>query len=93
MPLVLLASARDLPFCYGLNMAEKSSIISLIKEAEVYRAQGLSAESRKTYRQALRLIKNDAQLAQNDELIESVQEKNSCRGTGDSGNRPDCGFS
>jgi adenylate cyclase len=71
----MLSSARDVPFCYGLNMAEKSNIISLIKEAEVYRAQGLSAESRKTYRQALRLIKNDAQLAQNDELIESVQEK------------------
>lgn len=71
----MLASARDLPFCYGLNMAEKSHIISLIKEAEVYRAQGLSEESRKTYRQALRLIKNDAQLVQNDELIEAVHEK------------------
>jgi adenylate cyclase len=59
----------------GMEITEKTHIISLIKEAEVYRAQGLSAESRKTYRQALRLIKNDAQLAQNDELIESVQDK------------------
>ena len=58
-----------------MEIAEKTHIISLIKEAEVYRAQGLSAESRKTYRQALRLIKNDSQLAQNDELVESVQEK------------------
>ncbi len=75
MPLVCSPQLEISHSAYGLNMAEKSNIISLIKEAEVYRAQGLSAESRKTYRQALRLIKNDAQLAQNDELIESVQEK------------------
>jgi class 3 adenylate cyclase len=58
-----------------MDMAEKSQIIMLIKQAEVYRAQGLPADSRKTYRQALRLIKSHEQFSRNDQLIEAVQEK------------------
>jgi class 3 adenylate cyclase len=58
-----------------MDMTEKSQIIMLIKQAEVYRAQGLPSDSRKTYRRALNLIRSHEQFSKNEQLIESVQEK------------------
>jgi adenylate cyclase len=59
----------------GSEMAEKIDITSLIREAEVYRAQGLSEESRKTYLQVQGLIQSDEHYSKNEELIHAVSEK------------------
>ena len=56
-------------------MAGKINITSLIREAEVYRAQGLPEESRKTYLQVLGLIQSDEHYSKNEELIHAVREK------------------
>jgi adenylate cyclase len=56
-------------------MAEKINITSVIREAEVYRAQGLLEEARKTYLQVLGLIQSDEHYSKNEELIHAVREK------------------
>jgi adenylate cyclase len=57
------------------DMAEKGNITSLIREAEVYRAQGLLEESKKTYLRVLGFIQNDASHSKNEDLIDAVREK------------------
>jgi adenylate cyclase len=56
-------------------MTGKTNITSLIREAEVYRAQGLPEESRKTYLQVLGSIQSDEHHSKNEELIQAVREK------------------
>lgn len=56
-------------------MSEKSSIKSFLKEADVYRDQGLLKESRAKYLEILELIKNHKGLSRVTQLIGTVNEK------------------
>ncbi|NVM23246.1 MAG: tetratricopeptide repeat protein [Desulfobacterales bacterium] len=56
-------------------MANKEKVKSLLKEAELYRTQGLSVESREKYRQILQLIEKDQGFADNEKLINTIKNK------------------
>ena len=55
-------------------MDEKSQVKSLLKEAEVYRTQGLLDQSKEKYETLLRLIEESEELSGDGHLIHSVKE-------------------
>lgn len=56
-------------------MSDREQIKSLIKEAEVYRNQGLLEESREAYGRALKFIEDHYQYSRNKDLVDSVKDK------------------
>ncbi|MBU2497355.1 MAG: hypothetical protein KKE57_00485 [Proteobacteria bacterium] len=56
-------------------MSDREYIRSLVKEAALYRSQGLFAESRKKYCDALEFIANSEELCEQSKFIESIREK------------------
>lgn len=56
-------------------MSEKSTIKSLLKEADVYRDQALLKESRAKYLEILKLIKKHKGFSRDEQLIDTVKKK------------------
>lgn len=56
-------------------MSEQEHILSLVREADVYRSQGLLSESKGKYTQALALIESEGRLAGLDSLVAQVRKK------------------
>jgi adenylate cyclase len=50
-------------------------LVSLVKEAEIYRGQGLLEESRETYARLLEFVQRQKKFMTNRELIHAVEEK------------------
>jgi tetratricopeptide (TPR) repeat protein len=57
------------------NVSEKNSIKSFLKEADLYRDQGLLKESRVKYLEILELTKNHKELSKDTKLIDTVNKK------------------
>jgi hypothetical protein len=56
-------------------MSEKESIKALLKEAEIYRTQGLLADSKAKYVEALSLIGKNPAFSKNEQLLDGVKGK------------------
>lgn len=56
-------------------MSDKEHIKSLIKEAEIYREQGLLEQSIEKYEEALRLIQNHESYSKDKKLIDTIKSK------------------
>ena len=56
-------------------MAGKNHIESLLKEADVYRKQGLFEQSKEKYLEIMSLIQESEELSGDQQLIDSVKEK------------------
>ena len=56
-------------------MADEAHIRSLVKEADLYRSQGLTAESKQKYLEALQLIRKGPQVDSSQRLEEGVKNK------------------
>jgi tetratricopeptide (TPR) repeat protein len=53
----------------------KSRIKSLIKEADLYRGQGLLAEAKKRYQEVLKLVKDNLQPQETEKIISAISAK------------------
>jgi hypothetical protein len=56
-------------------MSEKESIKTLLKEAEIYRTQGLLADSKAKYVEVLSLIGKNPSFSKNQKLVDGVKSK------------------
>ena len=56
-------------------MSDKEHIKSLLKEAEIYRKQGLLEQSIEKYEEALRLIQNHESYSKDKKLIDTIKSK------------------
>ena len=56
-------------------MSEQKQIKSMVKEAELYRTQGLFDQSKEKYLELIRFINNHEQLSKDKKLIEAVNKK------------------
>jgi tetratricopeptide (TPR) repeat protein len=56
-------------------MSDKERIKSLIKEAEIYRKQGLLEESKEKYEEILKFIQNHERYSKDKKLIDAVKSK------------------
>lgn len=56
-------------------MSEKDRIKRLLKEADIYRTQGLLSDSRQKYAEILSLIGKNPSLSQNQKLVDGVKSK------------------
>ena len=56
-------------------MSEKEQIKSMVKEAEIYRTQGLFDQSKEKYLELIQFIKNHEQLSKDKKLIDAVNKK------------------
>lgn len=56
-------------------MSERDYVRSLLREASLYRGQGLLAEARGKYREALEFIANSKEIQNQDKFAESIREK------------------
>jgi len=56
-------------------MSEKEQIKSMVKEAELYRTQGLFDQSKAKYLELIQFINNHEQLSKDKKLIEAVNKK------------------
>lgn len=59
----------------GLRMDIKSKIKSNLKEAELYRGQGLLFESKSKYQETLQMIKNHLQPQDGEKIAKAISEK------------------
>lgn len=56
-------------------MSEKDRIKRLLKEAEIYRTQGLLSDSKAKYLETLSLVGKDALLSKNQQLVDGIKSK------------------
>ncbi|MBW1887779.1 MAG: hypothetical protein JRI52_05445, partial [Deltaproteobacteria bacterium] len=56
-------------------MSEKERIKTMVKEAEIYRTQGLFDQSKEKYLELIQFIKNNEQLSKDKKLIDAVNKK------------------
>ncbi|MBW2027903.1 MAG: hypothetical protein JRH06_04575 [Deltaproteobacteria bacterium] len=56
-------------------MTEKEQIRSLLKQAEMYRSQGLLAEAKMSYLKAVRIVKKSGTLAGNKDIIRAIAKR------------------
>ena len=56
-------------------MSEIEQIKSMVKEAEIYRTQGLFNQSKEKYLELIQFIKNHKQLSNEKKLIDAVNKK------------------
>ena len=56
-------------------MAEKAKIESKLKEAELYKTQGLYEQSKQIYTDLLKLIKEDSSLSQDKQLLDDINKR------------------
>lgn len=60
---------------WEMVMSEKEHIKSLLKQAEIYRSQGLLRDSKTSYLKAVQVIKRNESLAGNKELMGAIAKK------------------